>query len=178
MKNTIKNNMLAMTATVLLSFTSFNANAYDVYMHGQNCMAANVSQGALFSWNQNGVTNNHTGALFLVCPILLDQDILATFTTPRVNVSVAEHMAGSNSSANCIGRIFQAVETGLAESTPQQNILDVGTISNSNSFAPTGDIDLGSTTLDASTGTGVTAHMLCLVQPGSTILTMGARILE
>ena len=176
MINKVKN-AIVIAASLAASFSSFNANAYDVYVHGQNCMAANVNQGKEFLWNKSGVTNVGTRPLYLVCNVGLDQDVLASYSTPQVQVSVVEHMAGSNDSADCIARIVQAYDGGTS-ATPSHTVIDSATITNINSFKPTGDSDSSSTYLDASTLAHVTAHLLCLVQPGSTIQSIGARILE
>ena len=163
--------------TLSASLSSFNANAYEVYVHGQNCMAANVNQGKEFLWNRSGVTNVGTRPLYLVCNIGLDQDVLASFATPRVSVYVVEHMAGSNDSADCIARIVQASDGG-ASAIPTHTVIDSATINNINSFKPTGDSDAGIAVLDASAGSHVSAHLLCLLQPGSTIQSAGARIYD
>ena len=177
-RNKLNKKVLGVAISMLMTFSSFNAQAFESYLHGTNCNAANVLQAAKFFWNKKGVTNIGTIPLYVICPIALDQDVLATFATPRVFIFLSEHMAGSNTSSNCIGRIYQATEPVGPNPSADQVLLGAAVIPTVNDFAPNGDIDNSAVLLNASTGTHVTANILCLVQPGSSIRSYGARILD
>jgi len=184
MKNLKKAFKPALLATCLFGMATANFSASaaeDNLHHGTACMTANLAQGALFSWNKDGLTNNFTNDLFVICPIDLDRD--EWDATPQLSVEVIMFMPpgytsafdGSTEGPRCLVR-YGVPDTGTPPTDDQNflnnELLTVGTFSGD---AIEGDVDTDSVSFTiTNTGDNAHSHILCLVPEGGTIIQYSA----
>jgi len=165
-------------AICLLPFKYAQAQTLQTAYHGTNCMTANLAQGALFSWNATGLSNTHVIPLFVICPIPINHSVLeqdATDFQVQVDWYLPPTFTGGTTGPQCYLRVQQS---GFGQPAPLYYINDESTASvfgGPNGFFAINDFIYNPVPWEDDT-TGVTidpligAHLLCLVPPGSTLI--------
>ncbi len=167
-----------------LLLLSSPAQATDFNYHGTECMTANLAQGQLFAWNKDGITNNSAISLFVICPMTYNRDEITAFATPRANVQVSGYLGNlvpNGTNFQCLVRFFVAQELGVPEPNDDHLIIaNVPLNGVSQDFAGQGgDIDTAtSSTFNVSNSQQGSAHLLCLIPRGSTLMTYGIDFFE
>jgi len=172
-------------ASCLLAIGAVSApvSAGEFMHHGTSCMTADLSQGALFSWNKDGLTNNFINDLFVICPVTLDDDAWDGDVTESINMQVEIFMPpnytsafdGSGEGPRCLLRVG---ETDPGTSPTDDQIFEINeliTVGGFSGDASTGDYDVGSTTVETSGDNDNSSHILCLIPEGGTIARYTAR---
>lgn len=145
--------------------------------HGIECMSANLAQGELLVWNKDGITNNSSRDLFVICPMTYDFAEVEGFATPAADTTVSvffppELAAGTQ--MPCFIRTLiaepsqpqvndnQVVVTSLAFNVGNKNVTANG--ENDNTLSPV--YSLGVATVFPSVPN---AHLLCRIPAGGTL---------
>ncbi len=175
--------MTAAGVCLLTTVTMSNLTYAGEYQHhGTSCMTANLAQGQLFTWNKDGITNNFTTDLFVICPVTLNQDDWSGTPSIRFEVEIysppgyTNSTDGSTAGPPCIFRFGEADTSGPPNPTSDDVALTYNFARNIGIFsgdAIGGDIDNSGST----TGVGMVtasedgiAHILCLVPNGGTLI--------
>ncbi len=145
--------------------------------HGTECMTANLAQGQLFTWNKDGITNNFSVPLFVICPLTYDAD---DFDQVNPMLSGTVHIYYGNdvpngTTGNCILRIFDAFPDTPGQASTvgdsHQIVTNIGVPSGDQNFQGQGGendfADWGP--FPATVSVDGNAHLLCLLPQGSTL---------
>ncbi len=149
-----------------------NDHVNDWNFHGTECITANLAQGQLFTWNKDGITNNFTIPLFVICPMSFDDDEVIALASPRFSVSVSAFLgplAPINQGMSCFVRFFNATDTNMQADDTHVSVTTVGFTVGSKEFAIGDNENFTSGSLTANQDDLSTAHLLCLLPPGSTL---------
>jgi len=171
-------------ATLIATIATGSIALADDYMYsGTECMTANLSQGQLFSWNKDGITNNSGISLFVICPMTFDRESVAAIPTPRAQVTMSVYYGPNvpdGSDMPCVIRLADAREVpGPNASDDQVFNTNLSFVPGDQSYTGVGDIDTGISDIFTMIESSLTnAHLLCLVPTGSTLRTYGLRIFD
>lgn len=169
--------VLIVVFIVAAATTSIPAYAAEDNLYpGTNCMAANLSQGRLFSWNRNGLTNNFSNDLFVICPISFDRNewdispVLLVEVTIWMPPGYTNAIDGSVTGPPCTVRFFRP-NIAVLDATGDQVVIanssfNVGAF---NGGSAVGNVDTDGISVNADAAEDSNAHLLCLVPPGGTL---------
>lgn len=179
MKKVKSNAKIATVASCLLAASVVTApvSAGEFMHHGTSCMTADLAQGALFSWNKDGLTNNFINDLFVICPVTLDDNAWDGDATEEIDIEIEIFMPpnytsafdGSSQGPRCLLRVG---ETDSGTPPTDDLIFDVNELIIVGTFdgdSTDGDYDTGTSFIETDGDTDNSSHILCLIPEGGTI---------